>query len=193
MAVNIFEELVRAALNAQGYLTFENAAYRLYDNAKSLAGKDNPYNPASDIDLIAFAPRKNGPSRTLAINCKGSREGLVLPRDVERISNRCKNSVAGTSPEKGFRELCQDDWAKAFRFCIHRWTGVKEFTHVTVVRRIEGDKRVWTTHPSFSKMLTPHLQLWDLDDVVKKLKHGESRLHMSNNMLRLVDLFHHAA
>lgn len=193
MAVNIFEELVRAALNAQGYLTFENATYRLYDNARSLAGKENPQNSASDIDLIAFAPRKAGASRTLAVNCKGGRDGLVLPRDIERISNRSSNSVAGGSPEKGFRELCQEDWAKAFRACVHRWTGEKEFTHVTVVRHVEGSKDAWAKHSPFGKILTPHLMLWDMEDVVRKLRQGENRLHMSNNMIRLVDLFHHAA
>ncbi|MBB5986042.1 hypothetical protein [Sphingobium lignivorans] len=193
MAVNHFEELVRAALNAQGYLTFENAAYRLHGNAKSLAGQDNPQLTASDIDLIGFAPRKKGPQRVLAINCKGSREGLRLPADAERISGRTRAPVAGCVPETGFRELCQPDWAIAFKDCIYRWTGERSFMHVMAVRSYTGEKRLWSCHPPFQQMLTEHLDIWDLDHIVRKIHEGRERLHVSNSVLKLVDLLYRPA
>ncbi len=193
MAVNLFEELVRAALNAQGYLTFENAAYALYPNAKSLAGKDNPNNAASDIDLIGFAPTIKGPKRVLAINCKGSKAGLSLPNDAVRVSAQTQQPVAGCAPQTGFRELSHPDWAKAFRAAVYRCTGEHCFTHVTAVRAIAGPRTGWTQHQPFKTILTEHLAVWDLDDIVRKLRKGVNRIHPGNNTLKLVDLLRPAA
>lgn len=194
MAVNLFEELVRAALNAQVYLTFENAAYALHPNAKSLVGKDNPNNAASDIDLIGLAPRKTDrPARVLAINCKGSKAGLNLPSDALRVSDKTQQSVAGCPPQSGFRELSHPDWAKAFRAAVFRWTGEQCFTHVTVVRTIVGPRTGWTQHQPFKDNLTEHLDVWDLEDVVRKLRTGSNRIHPNNSILKLVDLLRPAA
>jgi hypothetical protein len=188
MAVNVFEELARAALNAQGYFTFENAAYRLHGNARSLAGKDNPANTPSDIDLIGVAPRKAGPARVLAVNCKGGREPLMLTRDIDRILNGSGQTVAGSPSRQGFREFADDDWAKAFRGCVGALTGESSFTHVTVVRAFEGDRTAWTRNEVFMKRLTPNLALWSLDDILRKLRDGEARLNVNNSTLKLVDL-----
>ena len=188
MAVNVFEELVRAALNAKGYLAFENAAYQLHKNAKSLVGLDNPVNNPSDIDLIGLHPHKTGPDRILAINCKGGHEPLTLPRDISRITEQSGALVAGSPARTGFRELCQPDWAKAFRHCVYTVTKVSSFTHVTAVRSVTGDRAEWTTNGGFQKILTPHLELWTLDDVLAAVRSSGHRVHMSNSTLKLVNL-----
>lgn len=188
MAVNTLEELVNAALNAQGYLTIENAAYSRHPNAKSLTGQDAKTNPASDIDVLAFAPLKTKAPKVYAINCKGNRDGLMLPAAAEQISAEPNSPLA-----KGFRELCQPDWATAYRHRVHGLTGCNDFVHVTVVRSFTGDARGWTEHAPFKATLTPHLKLWTIDQVIQMLLKGGEKLHFNNNARKLVDLLYRAA
>jgi len=186
MAVNIFEQLVRAALNADGYLTLENAAYRLHDDDQAV-----PH--PGDIDLIAFHPRRNGLDRVLAVNCKSGKEPLQVERDVQRIIERSSETVSGSPAKSGFRELNDSDWAKAFRRCIGDVVGGKAaFTHVTVVRGIEGDRRLWTENESFRRILKNPLQLWDVNDILQRINRA-GHLHGGSNALKLVALFQRAA
>lgn len=193
MAVNIFEELVRAALNAQGYLTFENASYSLNSNARSLQDSDQlPPNP-SDIDLIAIHPRKHGFDHVLAVNCKGGKEPLNVERDIQRIINGSNQYVAGGPAKTGFRELHDPDWAKAFRRCIGEVIGAKAtFTHITVVRSIEGNRVLWRENDVFKQNLKNPVDLWDFNDIIRFISRTE-RLNTNSNALKLVELFHRAA
>lgn len=188
MAVNTLEELVSAAFNAQGYLTIENAAYCRHSNAKSLQGEAQQPNDPSDIDVIAFAPRKTKVPKVYAVNCKGTRDGLVLPSAATQISANPDSPMA-----RGFRELCQPDWAKAFKYRVHGLTGCSDFVHVTVVRSFTGEITGWTEHAPFKAILTPHLKLWTIDDVVQMLLKGGEKLHFNNNARKLVDLLYKAA
>lgn len=188
MAVNTLEELVNAALNAQGYLTIENAAYSRHPNARSLKGQECKQNSASDIDVLAFAPLKTKTPKVYAINCKGTRDGLQLPTAAQQIT------AAPSSPlARGFRELCQPDWATAYKHRIHGLTGCSDFVHVTVVRSFSGEARGWTEHEPFKAILTPQLRLWTIDDVVQMLLKGGEKLHFNNNARKLVDLLYRAA
>ncbi|MFS0771547.1 hypothetical protein [Sphingomonas sp. 1P08PE] len=186
MAVNLFEEIVRSAVQAQGYLTIENVCYRRHENAKGVVGTSDAH-IASDIDLIAIAPHRQGHRRVLAVNIKGGREELRLPTARDRILNRSTACVAGSPAKSGYRELVDPDWRAAFKHAVHGATRESVFTHVTVCKRISGDRRLWTEEPEF-RLLTPHLLLCDVEDLLRWIGRRQDRLFANSTAIHLSDL-----
>ncbi len=188
MAVNVFEELVRGALQADRYLTAENVPYRLHPDARSIRSDPARATAESDIDLIAFRPGLTGPRRVLAVNCKGGGEPLNVARDLQRLAVGNPNQyVAGSSATTGFRELTDPDWAKAFRQRVYTVTGASEFTHVLAVKKITGDRRQWVAHVPFHR-LTRHLELMDLQEIFGLMRQPKARLFANSSSARLLDL-----
>lgn len=188
MAVDLFEEIVRGAVQADRYLTADNVPYRLHANARSIREGRWTASAVSDIDIIAFSPHRTGPARVLAISCKGGREPLDIERDVARLTaGNPTQSVAGGNVATGFRELTEPDWMAAFRHAVFAVTGSTEFIHVLAVKRVVGDRALWSEHAPFQR-LTPHLRLWDLNDVLGMIRRPKARVFQNSLTSKLADL-----
>jgi hypothetical protein len=71
---------------------------------------------------------------------------------------------------KAFRELMQPKWGEAFIETIESMTGSKEFTYVTAVTAIKGDRTVWENYPRFRKAIGGNpIFLLSLSDMLTKL------------------------
>ena len=188
MAVDLFEEIVRGAIQANRYLTADNVPYQLHDNAHAVRSGRWRADATSDIDIVALNPHRTGPRRVLAINCKGGRETLDISRDLERLAGgNPGQTVAGGNVVAGFRELTDPDWGKAFRHKIYGVTGSTEFTHVLAVKRIVGDRALWEKHRPFHQ-LTPHLLLYDLTDLIGIARQPKARVFANSLTAKLLDL-----
>lgn len=182
MAVNIFEELVKTSLQAQGYFVMENVSFGLPDGVKV---EERYRTSPSDIDLIAIKPRAAS-EPVLAISCKG-RE-----LDAGQAANAILNDGKIWDKEawKHFRELAVDAWATALKHKVRQLTGRDDIQHVTAVTKILGDNTRWLENEIFkSRMGGKPLKLWDLEHVVRNLQDPDNLPHQSSSVTQMIRLF----
>jgi hypothetical protein len=182
MAVNIFEDIVKTSLQAQGYFVMENVSYGLTDNVKI----DERYRTsASDIDLIAIKPR-SPVEPVLVVSCKG-RE-LDAGHAVDAIINN--GNIWEKEAWRHFRELAVDAWAKALKHKVFQLTKRNDIQHVTAVTKIVGDHTRWRENEIFKRRLGGNsLKLWDLQHVVGKLHDPDNLPHQSSSVTQMIRLF----
>lgn len=182
MAVNIFEDIVRTSLQAQGYFVMDNVTFGLDSKIKM----DEQYRTSpSDIDMLAIKPR-SPKEPVLVVSCKG-RE-----LDAGKASDAVLNG--GKLWEKDawrhFRELAVDQWATALKHRVRQLTGREDIQHVTAVTKILGDHTSWRENPTFKARMGGHpLKLWSLEHVVSKLENPDNLPHRSSAATQLIQLF----
>lgn len=166
MKADILEQLVDDYLQARGYFTRHNLKFR--------PRKDHPdFNPKqdsnhSDIDVLGFNPKLDGPARVLAVSCKSWQNGFrVRSKIAELESNKI---VSGREAWRAFRELMEPKWSEAFISTIQDATGSAQFTYVTAVTVLKGEKREWESYPRFQNAMRSNpVQLLTLTDMLTYL------------------------
>jgi hypothetical protein len=182
MAVNIFEDIVKTSLQAQGYFVMENVSFGLPDGVKI----DERYRTTpSDIDLVAIKPRAST-EPVLVVNCKG-RE-LNAGEAADAIV--CGGKVWEKEAWKHFRELAVDAWATALKHKVFQLTHRDDIQHVTAVTKIVGDNNRWRENEIFKKRMGGKpLKLWDLEHVVRSLQDPNNLPHQSSSVTQMIRLF----
>lgn len=147
MKEDILEQLVDEYLMHQGYFTMHNVKFKPPTSDPDFIG--NQDSVASDIDVIAIHPRKEGVDRVIVVSCKSWQEGFDPNACIEHIVNQKK--YAGRDAWRGFRELCSPKWSRAFMAAVESVAGTRSFTYWTAVTSIRKNrtKAVWEDNPSF--------------------------------------------
>lgn len=145
MKEDILEQLVDDYLQHKGYFTLHNIKFRPDSgHADYVKNQDSNH---SDIDVLGINPTIIGPSRVLAISCKSWQSGLNPSQKISEIEQNKK--VSGREAWKGFRELVIPKWSDAFKKAVLEMTGENEFTYVTAVTVLKGNKDTWEQYQPF--------------------------------------------
>jgi hypothetical protein len=162
MKEDILEQLASDYLEVEGYFTTNNVKFR---PAASDPGYESRQDSVpSDIDVLGYHPGKTGPDRVVAMSCKSWQEGFDPAWELRMI--RENRVVGGRDAWRRHRELVSPKWAAAFRRAIRERIGQDEFTYVTAVTKVTGDKSVWEQDPGFRECLGCRIQVVTLQEMV---------------------------
>jgi hypothetical protein len=149
MKEDILEQISEDYLQSKGYFTKKNTKFRPHLSHPDFNTKKDSSH--SDIDVIGFNPNIQGTDRVWVISCK-SWQGGFDPRAI--IAGIERNKIrSGRETWKAFRELVSPKWSHAFLLEVKRLTGADEFTYVTVVTRLIGQRATWESYTRFIQSL----------------------------------------
>lgn len=183
---DILEQLIEEYLLHKGYFVRHNVKFLpRKDHPDFVSNQDSNH---SDIDVIGFHPLLTGPSRVLAVSCKSWQGGFDPASEIRKI--RLDRKVRGRAAWKGFRELVSPKWSEAFIDAVFKITGEKEFTYVTAVTKLIGDKTAWETNTEFLYALKGNpIQILELKDVLNTVSAGLGTTLAGTDVGRMLQLF----
>lgn len=162
MKEDILEQLACDYLQVQGYFTVCNVKFRPErDDDDYDAKKDSVH---SDIDVLGYNPLETGPNRVVAVSCKSWQSGFDPKWELKQIDEG--RIVSGREAWRRYRELCNKKWALAFRRAVESRTGSTEFTYITAVTRLIGDRAPWEGHALFRENLKCDMKVITLKEMV---------------------------
>jgi hypothetical protein len=166
MKEDVLEQLVDDYLQARGYFTQHNVKFRpRRDHPSFISNQDSNH---SDIDVVGYNPRVEGPDRVWAVSCKSWQAGFRVRSKIDQIEK--SKRAAGREAWKAFRELVQPKWTEAFVAAVKAVSGAERFTYVTAVTFVHGDRRTWEEHPTFGSAMAPNpIRLLSLSDMLSEL------------------------
>lgn len=166
MKEDILEQLVDDYLQSKGYFTRHNLKFRPHDQHPDfISNQDSNH---SDIDVLGFHPLLTGPERVMAVSCKSWQAGFRVSAKIAALEGN--KIVSGRRAWKDFRELMQPKWSEAFVAKVAEVTGSTEFTYVTAVTVIKGDRKVWETHQRFRNAMQGNpIRLLPLSEMLAEL------------------------
>jgi hypothetical protein len=146
---DILEQLVEDFLIHRGYFVRHNIKFLpKKSHAQFNVKLDSNH---SDIDVLGYHPRLRGADRVWAVSCKSWQSGLRVHSKLTEIKENKK--VSGRDAWKGFRELTSPKWSEGFIDAIERETGQRDFTYVTAVTKLVGDRELWESYPPFREAM----------------------------------------
>ncbi|HEX8920190.1 MAG TPA: hypothetical protein VF766_01855 [Pyrinomonadaceae bacterium] len=166
MKEDVLEQIVDDYLQAQGYFTRHNLKFRpKSEHPEFIRNQDSNH---SDIDVLGYNPLRSGPDRIMAVSCKSWQSGFKVQSLIADLEgNRIRS---GRELWKAFRELTQPKWSEAFVETIESMTGSKEFTYVTAVTAIKGDRAAWENYTKFREAIGGNpIRILSLSDMLTKL------------------------
>lgn len=183
MKEDILEQLVDDFLQTKGYFTRHNIKFRLQEEDRR-KGKDGNH---SDIDVIGLHPSLPDPQRVMVVSCKSWQSGFKVSTKLREIEGN--KVVSGREAWKGFRELTNPQWSKAFLNEVEKVTGTRKFTYVTAVTRIEGKKGEWENYPLFKSNLEANpVVLVELSEMLQFIKKKTTTTMASSTIGRVLQL-----
>ena len=147
MKEDVLEQLVDDYLKSKGFFTVHNV--RFGPSKEDDGYNSNQDNQPSDIDVLGFHPLIDPPDNVWVVSCKSWQPGLDVRTTVNTLIENPDKRVSGRAAWKGFRELVKPKWKAALVRKVKGLTGTSNFTHVTAVTRIRGEKSLWETNHTF--------------------------------------------
>jgi hypothetical protein len=145
MKEDILEQLVDDYLMFNGFFTIHNVKFLPSATDPDYIKQDDCV--ASDVDVVGFHPRREGPDCIWVVSCKSWQDGLD---PVDRIGAITAGKIReGKIAWKSLRELAKRKWAEGLIAEIEKLTGSPQFTHVTALTKLKGDRAVWEQHQPF--------------------------------------------
>ncbi len=184
MKEDILEQLADDFLQFRGYFTMHNVKFRPQADHPEFVSNQDSNN--SDIDVIGINPKLAGCDRVWAISCKSWQGGFRPAARIAKISN--KERVSGRDAWKGFRELVMPKWAMAFRKAVFDLTGSNEFTYVTAVTKLHGDKSVWQDHQPFLEIIQAPIKVLTLNEMLDEVWPGLNTTPAASDVGRTLQL-----
>ncbi|MGA2965364.1 MAG: hypothetical protein ABSD64_04070 [Terriglobales bacterium] len=171
MKEDILEQIADDYLNFKGFFTVHNVKFKPAETHPEYFKRDDCVD--SDVDVVGFHPKNEGVARVWVVSCKSWQAGFDPKARIAAIEGN--KILAGKEAWRGFRELVRTKWVDALITKIESLTGSREFTYVTAVTRLIGDRSVWETYQPFIdklqgnpiKILTLKEMLDDLDSNMK--------------------------
>jgi hypothetical protein len=183
---DILEQIVEEYLISKGYFVRHNLKFRPSKTHRDYKRREDGNH--SDIDVLGYHPRLDGPSRVWAVSCK-SWQGGFSPSQIKRLIET-KGELAGRPAWKSFRELCIPKWSAAFVEAVREATGVMEFTHVTAVAKLYGKPDAWNNDPDFRKAIDNNpLEIVSFEEMVIEIKSHLSTTLAGSEVGRLLQMF----
>jgi hypothetical protein len=182
---DILEQLVEEYLLHQGYFVQHNVKFRPDERHPQYVRLTDSNH--SDIDVIGIHPHRTGPHRVVAVSCKSWQNGFNPRAEVEAIA---KNKIlSGRERWKTFRELVSPKWSQAFVAKMEEVTGTREFTYITAVTRITGDKAIWETNEAFRLALEGNpIQILDMRSLLAAVLPALTTTLANTNIGRMLQL-----
>ncbi|MBV5347090.1 hypothetical protein [Lamprocystis purpurea] len=146
---DILEQLVEEYLLHEGYFVQHNIKFRPNETHDGYVKQSDSNH--SDIDVVGIHPLRIGLDKVVAVSCKSWQGGFNPKAEIEAIAQN--KIVAGRERWKPFRELVSPKWSAAFIERLEEVTGTRQFTYITAVTKIHGDKSLWETNSAFRAAL----------------------------------------
>lgn len=183
---DILEQLVEEYLLHDGYFVRHNIKFLpRRDHPDFVSNQDSNH---SNIDVIGFHPNRAGVERVKVVSCKSWQGGFDPKAEIRHIENKAK--VRGREAWKGFRELVVPKWSEAFIAAVESATGQREFTYITAVTTVNGDRRGWESNPKFSNALAGNpIRILDLQEMLKFISPGLGTTLAGTEVGRMLHLF----
>ena len=166
MKEDILEQLVDDYLLAKGYFTRHNVKFKPRVDHPEFISKDDSNH--SDIDVLGYHPLLSGTERVVAVSCKSWQGGFDVAAGLRDIASNRR--VSGREAWKRFRELVRPKWSEAFIAIVDHETGSREFTYVTAVTVLKGDRSLWENEPQFREAMNHNpIRIWTLAEMLAEL------------------------
>lgn len=185
MKEDILEQLVDDYLQLKGYFTIHNVKFRPADTDVEYVKKQDCVH--SDVDVVGFNPRLEGPDGVWVVSCKAWQAGFDPKARIASIENNKR--VAGRDAWKGFRELVKKKWADALIKKIEDLTDRSEFTYVTAVTLLKGDPSIWQKYPLFKENLRGNpIVIFTVEEILEDVYRGIRTTVASSEVGRLLQV-----
>jgi len=183
---DILEQIVEEYLIHRGYFVQHNIKFRpRKDHPDFVSNQDSNH---SDIDVLAYHPKLDGPERILAVSCKSWQSGFNPAGEIAAIDG--EKVRGGRKSWKSFRELCVQKWSEAFLKAISDATGSEQFTHVLAVARVIGEKSIWENRQSFSDAIGGNpLRIIAFEEMVTKIHQELGTTLAATEVGRMLQMF----
>lgn len=146
---DILEQIVEEYLVHKGYFVQHNLKFLpRKDHPDFISNQDSNH---SDIDVIGYHPLIEGERKVMVVSSKSWQQGFNPASELDAIVNA--KVRRGRKAWQAFRELTVPKWSEAFVKAVKDATGSDQFTYVTAVTRLSGDKSVWEAHEPFRQAL----------------------------------------
>lgn len=183
---DILEQIVEEYLIHKGYFVQRNIKYRPEQSDPDYIAKKDSVR--SDIDVLAFHPRKAGAERVLAFNIKSYQSGFDFRSVIAQIE--AQGEINGRSAHLSYREFCIPKWSRAFVKAIQERTGETKFTHVLAVTFPKNDPMLWTTNARFRKSLPGvRLEVMHLREMIEEIEPTLTTTPAATDIGRTLQLF----
>jgi len=183
---DILEQIVEEYLVHKGYFVQHNIKFLpRKDHPDFVTNQDSNH---SDIDVLGFHPKLDGPKRVLAVSCKSWQSGFDPKAEIEAIE---KDKVRrGRKAWQAFRELCRPKWSEAYIDAIERATGTRVFTRVLAVARVRGDHSLWEQHQPFIEAIDGNpLKILPFEAMVREIQAELGTTLASTEVGRMLQMF----
>ncbi|AXI43139.1 hypothetical protein [Sulfitobacter sp. SK011] len=183
---DILEQIVEEFLIHRGYFVQHNLKFLpRKDHPEFITNKDSNH---SDIDVVGYHPKLEGPKKVVAVSCKSWQSGFHPASKIDAIENNKK--ISGRMAWQGFRELTVPKWSEAFIQAIEDATGTKEFTYITAVSKVRGDKAIWETYPPFQNALGGNpIRILTFEEMVLEIQNSLSTTLAATEVGRMLQMF----
>lgn len=183
---DILEQIVEEYLIHRGYFVQHNIKFLpRKGHPDFISNQDSNH---SDIDVLAFHPKLEGPEKVLAVSCKSWQSGFNPAAEIAAIEG--EKVRRGRKAWQSFRELCVPKWSEAFIDAVREATGKTEFTHVLAVARIIGDKSAWEDCQPFSDALGGNrLRIITFEEMVTEIQEKLGTTLAATEVGRMLQMF----
>ncbi|MDE0456761.1 MAG: hypothetical protein OXI15_05665 [Chromatiales bacterium] len=183
---DILEQLVEEFLIHRGYFVRHNIKFLpRKDHPDYISNQDSNH---SDIDVLGFHPKLDGPDRVWAVSCKSWQAGLNPEKKIKQIEEN--KIVSGREAWRGFRELVVPKWSEAFVAAVKEASGEPEFTYVTAITRLKGAAEIWERHRPFVQAMEGNpLKVLTLNDMLHEVSSALSTTVAGTELGRTLQLF----
>ncbi len=184
MKEDILEQLVDEYLQHRGYFTRHNIKFRPRTNHSDFVKKDDSNH--SDIDVVGINPLLRGPGRVMAVSCKSWQGGFKPEAKLAELENN--KIVSGREAWKGFRELMVPKWSEAFSEAVKNISGESEFTYVTAVTVLKGNRETWEKYQNFQIALNNPIKVLTFGDILDEIYPNLNTTMASSQVGRVLQL-----
>ena len=185
MKEDILEQLVDDYLQSKGYFTRHNIKFRpRADHPDFQKLMDSNH---SDIDVIGYNPKESGHKRVIVVSCKSWQTGFRVSSWLENLAKNKK--ISGREAWQAFRELMSPKWAEALIDEVEAITGTREFTYVTAVTAVIGERSKWENNQEFlAKLEGNPIQVLDLTQMLDHIDNLSTTTVASSDIGRVLQL-----
>ncbi len=178
MINDILEQVAEDYFREQGYFTQHNVKYR-----------PNNTGVHSDIDIIGVHPKKSGIEKVIVVSCKSWQVGLDINVYLRLFKEAPDTIVGGKKITKTFRELMEENWAKALKKKVYELTGEKKFKFYLAVIKYRGSKKDWENFSIFKENLPScEINLIDMKSMVFEIQKFLTTTPANSELSRLLQL-----
>ena len=183
---DILEQIVEEYLIHKGYFVQHNLKFKpREDHPDFISNQDSNH---SDIDVIGYHPKFDDERKVMVVSCKSWQNGFKPASQIDAIQNNKK--VSGREAWRAFRELTVPKWSEAFLKAVKDVTGEHQFTYITAVTHLRGNKDVWENYAPFRNALDGNpVTILTFREMVTEIKAELTTTLAATEVGRMLQLF----